>query len=190
MHPQHILHLHHRRHSNILLLVGGLFTAFLISRLPFFDIMINEIQKSGYFGVMFSGFLFTSTFTAATSGLLLVNFAKILDPFWLIIFAASGALISDLLIFRFVKNKVGEEITPVYEHFIAKNHLHKIVHTKYFSWTLPVIGSLIMATPLPDELGVSLLGLSHMPFWKFAIISFCSHTMAMFILVSAATLIS
>ncbi|MFA5026236.1 MAG: VTT domain-containing protein [Candidatus Shapirobacteria bacterium] len=181
-------HLRRRRHSNLLLLLGGISAAVIFSRLPFFTTFIEATEKFGYLGAIVSGFLFTSTFTAATSGLLLINFAKFLDPFWLIVCAAIGALTSDLLIFRFVKNKVAEDITPVYEHFITKNHLHKIVHTKYFSWTLPVIGAMIMATPLPDELGVSLLGLSHMSFWKFFLVSLLSHSVAMFILVSAALL--
>lgn len=183
-------HLKHRRHSNILLLLVGILLAMLISRLPFFDSLIDSVERFGYLGAFFSGFLFTSIFTAATSGLLLINFAHDLNPFWLIICSASGALLSDLLIFYFVKDDVAEEITPVYEHFISHNHLKKLIHTKYFSWTLPVIGALIMATPLPDELGVSLLGLSNMSFWKFLIVSFFSHTMAMFILVSAASLIT
>lgn len=186
--PAH--HLKRRRHSNILLLLGGIAVAVFISRLPFFDSLIEATERFGYVGAVVSGFLFTSTFTAATSGLLLANFAKSLDPFWLIICAAAGALTSDLLIFRFVKDKVSKEITPVYEQFLTKNHLHKIAHTKYFSWTLPVIGAIIMATPLPDELGVSLLGLSAMSFWKFFLVSLLSHSIAMFILISAAAFIS
>jgi len=148
------------------------------------------VESFGYLGAVLAGFLFTSIFTAATSGLLIINFAQHLNPAYLIICAAFGALCSDLLIFYFVKDDVAEEITPVYEYFLAHGHLKKLIHTKYFSWTLPVIGALIMATPLPDELGVSLLGLSEMSFWKFFIISFLSHTVAMSILVSAASFIT
>lgn len=183
-------HLRHRRHSNLLLLVGGLLFAFVLSRLPFFEIIIAEIEKFGYFGALFSGFLFTSTFTVATGGLLLANFAQLLDPFWLIMCAVSGALLGDVIIFLFVKNKVSDDISPVYEHFLAKNHLKKLIHTKYFSWTLPVIGALIIASPFPDELGVSLMGLSAMSIQKFLLVSFLSHSLGMFLLVSAATLIS
>jgi len=138
--------LRHRRHYNLLLLVGGLAFALILSRLPFFAILIREIEKFGYLGAVFSGFLFTSTFTVATGALLIANFAKLLDPFLLILCTVFGALIGDTLIFLFIKDKVSEDITPVYEHFLAKNHLKKIVHTKYFSWTLPVVGALIIAS--------------------------------------------
>lgn len=183
-------HLRHRRHSNLLLLFGGLLFAFLLSRLPFFETIILEIKKFGYFGALFSGFLFTSTFTVATGGLLLANFAKLLDPFWLIMCAVSGALLGDMIIFLFVKDKVSDDISPVYEHFLTKNHLKKLIHTKYFSWTLSVIGALIIASPFPDELGVSLMGLSAMSIQKFLLVSFFSHSLGMFLLVSASSLIS
>jgi len=117
----------------------------------------------------------------------LANFARLLDPFWLIMCAVSGALLGDMIIFLFVKNKVSDDISPIYEHFLTKNHLKKLVHTKYFSWTLPVIGALIIASPFPDELGVSLMGLSDVPIQKFLLVSFLSHSFGMFLLVSTAT---
>lgn len=183
-------HLRRRRHSNLILLFVGLAFAFVLSRLPFFELIVKEVEKLGYFGAIFSGFLFTSTFTVATGALLLSNFAKVLDPSYLVLCSVFGALLGDMIIFLFVKNKVSDDITPVYEHFLTKNHLHKIVHTKYFSWTLPVVGALIIASPFPDELGISLMGLSSITFQKFLLMAFLSHSLGMFLLVSAVTIIS
>jgi len=80
------------------------------------------------------------------------------------------------------------EITPIYNK-IAGSHFKKILHTKYFAWTLPVIGALIILSPLPDELGVSLLGLSEVKTRKFFLISLASHTVGMFLLVSASLMV-
>jgi len=158
--------------------------------MPFFTTLVSSIEKLGYLGATLAGLLFTSTFTVATGALLLLNFAKVLDPFFLILFGVSGALLGDLLIFRFVKDKVSDDIAPVYEHFLVHSHLKKLFHTKYFSWTLPVVGALIIASPLPDELGISLLGLSTIPLKEFALISFFSHSLGMFLLIFAASFIS
>ncbi len=177
-----------RRHYNLFLLLGGLIFAFILSRLPFFQSLVAEIEKISYLGAALSGLLFTSTFTAATGALLLLNFAQTLDPFWLILCAVSGALLGDILIFLFVKDKVSEDITPIYERFLAKNHLQKIVRTKYFSWTLPVIGALIIASPFPDELGISLMGLSSMNLLEFLLVSLFSHSFGIFFLISAASI--
>lgn len=179
---------HH--HNNIALLVISLLFAFIISRLPFFGEIVKNIGSLGIFGAFLSGMLFASTFTVATGGLLLINLANTLNPFGLVFAGACGAVFADLLIFYFVKDNVTAEVTPIYEKFLAHHHLKKILHTRYFSWTLPVLGALIIASPLPDELGVSLMGISAMTIGRFALISFLSHTLGMISLVLLAGTLS
>ena len=180
----------HKHHHNIALLIIGLVSAFIISRLPFFNTIISDIGKLGLFGAFLSGMLFASTFTVATGGLLLISLANTLNPLGLIFASAIGAVTADVLIFYFVKDNVADEVTPIYEKFLAHHHLKKILHTRYFSWTLPVLGALIIASPLPDELGVSLMGISAMTFGKFALISFFSHTIGMISLILLAGTLS
>lgn len=179
-----IVHKHH--HNNIALLVISLLSAFVISRLPFFGEIIKTIGSLGLFGAFLSGMLFASTFTVATGGLLLIHLSNTLNPMALIFFGALGAVSADVLIFYFVKDNVSAEVTPIYEKFLAHHHLKKILHTRYFSWTLPVLGAIIIASPLPDELGVSLMGISAMTLGRFALISFFSHTIGMVSLVLLA----
>ena len=179
---------HH--HNNIILLIVSLLSAFIISRLPFFAIIIKDISLLGLFGAFLSGMLFASTFTVATGGLLLISLANTLNPFGLVFASACGAVFADILIFYFVKDNVSAEITPVYEKFLAHHHLKKILHTRYFSWTLPVLGAIVIASPLPDELGVSLMGISSMTATKFAMVSFFSHTLGMIFLVLIAGTLS
>jgi len=180
----------HKHHHNIALLIFSLASAYIIYRLPFFDSIIANIGSLGLFGAFLSGMFFASTFTVATGGLLLISLANTLNPLGLIFASALGAVTADLLIFYFVKDNVSAEITPVYEKFLAHHHLKKILHTRYFSWTLPVLGALIIASPLPDELGVSLMGISAMTVSKFTLISFFSHTIGMISLVLLAGTLS
>ncbi len=180
----------HKHHHNLILLTCGLISAIVISRLPFFSEIVKFIGGLGFVGAFFSGMLFASTFTVATGGLLLIHLSNTLNPLSLIFFGALGAVSADLLIFLFVKDKVADEITPVYEKFLRQHHLKKILHTRYFSWTLPVIGALIIASPLPDELGVSLMGISAMTIGRFITVSLFSHTIGMISLVLFAGIIS
>ena len=179
-----------KHHHNIILLVFSLVSAFIISRLPFFATIIKEISNLGLLGAFLSGMLFASTFTVATGGLLLISLANTLNPFGLVFAGACGAVFADLLIFHFVKDNVSAEVTPIYEKFLAHHHLKKIIHTRYFSWTLPVLGAIVIASPLPDELGVSLMGISAMTVTKFAMVSFFSHTIGMISLVLIAGTLS
>lgn len=180
----------HKHHSNLLLLTFGLVTAIVVSQLPFFNNIIQYISRLGYFGAILSGMLFASTFTVATGGLLLINLSNTLNPMALVFFGALGAVSADILIFYFVKNNVSAEVYPIYEKFIAHHHFKKILHTRYFSWTLPVLGAIIIASPLPDELGISLMGISAMTISRFFLLSFLSHTIGMISLILLAGTLS
>lgn len=176
------------KHKNILLLLLGILLAFFFSANSAFRDFLLKLGDFGYLGAFLAGMLFVSTFTIVTGALIILTLAKTLSPAGLILAAGLGAVIGDLLIFRFVKDDVAAEITPIYDQ-IAGNHFRKLFHTRYFAWTLPVVGALIIISPLPDELGVSLLGLSEVKIRKFLLISLASHSVGMFLLVSAALLV-
>lgn len=151
-----------------------------------------KIGDLDYVGAFLAGALFTSTFTAATGILILFDLAKDLPALPLIALAALGAVSVDFLVFTFIKKSVVDEITPIYEELEKlgkKSHLKKILHTKYFAWTLPVLGALIIISPLSDELGVGLMGISNIKPLRFLLISLCSHGLGMFLVVTAARLI-
>ena len=175
----------HWKHKNIVFLVFGILLAFFFSQGQWFNSFLLRLGNFGYLSAFFAGMLFVSTFTVATGALILLTVAKTLPPFWLILIAGLGAVLSDFLIFYFVKDDVMKEITPIYDQ-ITGSHLKKILHTRYFAWTLPVVGALIILSPFPDELGVSLLGISEIKPQKFLLISLLSHTIGMFLLVSVS----
>jgi len=74
-------------------------------------------------------------------------------------------------IFRFVKDRV-------FEHFyylikISKSErLFSIFKLNLFRWIIPLVGALIIASPLPDEIGVTMLGLSKVKNSYFILLSF------------------
>ena len=125
----------------------------------------------GYISAFIAGALFVSTFTISLGAVLLLVLAENLPLLELAVVAGLGSLVMDLIMFKFVKNNLIKEIAPIYED-LGGSHLTKLLHTKYFSWTLPVIGAIIIISPLPDEIGVTLLGLSKMPTWKFILFAF------------------
>jgi hypothetical protein len=180
--------LHHWRHKNAFLLTGGFIVAFLISKDTAFVNFLNHLGNYGYLSAFAAGMLFASTFTVATGALILMTLAKTLSPVELIIIAVLGAAFTDWLIFTFVKDEITDEITPIYNE-IEGSHFKKLLHTRYFGWTLPLVGVLIIASPFPDELGVSLLGLSKIRKSRFMIISLASHTIGMVGLISASLLV-
>lgn len=151
--------------------------------------LIFKLSDLGYFGAFISGMLFVWTFTAATGALMLLILAETLSPIEIGLIAGLGAITGDLLIFRFVKDGLAGEINDIYNHIDHKKHFKKLFHSKYFSWTLPVIGAIIIASPLPDELGVSLISISKMSTPKFIFLSYILNSLGIFLIISASVII-
>jgi len=76
------------------------------------------------------------------------------------------------------------EIKHFFE-FFGSDKLKHLMHTKYFSWTLPVIGAIIIASPLPDEMGVGLMGISKLKTKQFILLSFILNSIGIFLIASA-----
>ncbi len=156
------------KYKNIFILVCSIFLAVVLAQ---FNSFFNFLGKTGYLGALAGGLLFVSIFTAFPAGVLLVSVADNFPAIVVAFVAAFGAVVGDLIILKFVRNNVLENIRPVYEQ-LGGNYLTKIFHTKYFRWTLPVLGAFIIFLPFPDELGISLLGISKIKYNKFVFISF------------------
>jgi len=173
------------KHKNIFVFFVGLLLALAICQNSTFRAFWLNLGNYGYLGAFVAGMLLISTFSIATGIVVLVTLAQRVSPITLGVFALFGAVIGDVLIFKFIKDDVEEEIEPIYKQFAGK-HLTKLLHTRYFSWTLPVVGAFILATPLPDELAISLMGISKMTIAEFFIISLLSHATGIFLIISAS----
>lgn len=177
-----------RRYKNITYLCLSILLALLVSLYEPFHVYLLNLGEFGYIGAFIAGILFVSTFTVATGVVLLLVLAETLSPLEIGIVAGLGAVLGDTIIFRFVKNNLVGEITSLYER-IGGKHLTAVLHTKYFSWTLPVIGAVIIASPLPDEIGVSLMGIAKMKLYQFVLLSFILNTIGIFLVISASVVI-
>ena len=154
-----------------------------------FHSYLLHLGTLGYLGAFIGGILFVSTFTVATATLILLVLAEGLNPVEIGLFAGAGAVIGDLLIFRFVKDSLRREVESLYNNIDSNHHLSKVVHSRYFSWTLPVMGGLLIASPLPDEIGISLMGISKMRTYQFVLLSFLLNSIGIFLVISASTVI-
>ncbi|MCL5003706.1 MAG: hypothetical protein M1352_00370 [Patescibacteria group bacterium] len=177
---------HRYRYKNITYLSLSLVLAILLISNDRFHELLLHIGSLGYLGALLGGALFVSTFTVASGTVILMILAESLPPVYVGLIAGLGAVVGDLLIFRSIRNKgLASEIEHFFEYFGGDKISH-LVHSKYFSWTLPVIGALIIASPLPDELGVGLMGISKMKTRNFVIFSFILNSLGIILVISAA----
>jgi len=148
---------------------------------------ILRIGMLGYFGVFLVGIFFVSTFTVAPSAIILFRLASTMDIWEVALIAGLGAAFGDFVIFRFLKDSIFEEIKPVFRR-VTGERLQKLFETPYFGRLSMVLGAIIIASPLPDETGLALLGLSKIKHWQFLLLSLILNAVGIFIIISLASL--
>jgi hypothetical protein len=181
---------HHKKHTytNLLLVALGFITAVFLAKLPVFASFLLGLGSYVYLGAFIAGVLFVCTPTAAIGALMLAILAKDLPVITLCLIAGVGAVAADLVMFHVVEDGLLTELEDIYNQFDGRKLSH-ILHIRAFRWTLPVIGALIIASPLPDELGVGLMGISKLNAWRFAGLSWILNSVGIFTAISALLII-
>ena len=178
---------HGWRFKNTSMLILSLVLFFWLAKTPLVDGAIHHIGGLGYLGAFITGIFFVSTFTVVPASVVLFRLAESLRPIEVALLAGLGAMLGDYIIYKFMKDKVFEELMPL----IQKLHTPKLkllFKSPYFAWVLPVVGAIVIASPLPDEAGVSMLGLSKMKQWQFFLLAFVLNSVGIFVIVSASRL--
>jgi hypothetical protein len=176
------------RFKNTFLLILSLIGFYYLLQLPVTDQAIRQIGNLGYVGAFLAGIFFVSTFTVAPAGLVLYRLAENLHPIEVALLAGLGAMVGDYIIFRFMKDRVFEELAPLFRQ-LHTPYVRTLFRSPYFAWLLPLIGALVIASPVPDEVGVSMLGLSKIRPWQFFAVTFALNALGIFFVVTAANLI-
>jgi len=173
------------QYKNTAILVISLVLFFYLVSTDLVQNLITKIGTFGYFGSFFAGIFFVSIFTVAPASVIIFDLAKNLNPLLVAIIAGAGAVVGDYLIFRFLKDRVFEELSPIFQK-VRGSFLKKLFLSPFFAWLIPIAGAFIIASPLPDEVGISLMGLSKVKNWHFILITFPLNAIGIFLVVILA----
>lgn len=133
-----------------------------------------------WLGIILAGMFFTSIFTTAPSIILLGQFAETTPLLLLAAFGGLGAVLGDYIIFRFVRDRMAEDLKYLLSSK-RPSRFSKIFKTKLFHFLVSFMGAIIIASPLPDEIGVAMLGFSKVKTKFFVILSFFLNGTGIFI---------
>ncbi len=189
-HHRHLKREHHKKHTytNLLLLALGIAATFILAKTPAFASLLLSLGHFAYLGAFVAGVLFVCTPTTTIGALMLVILSKQIPILPLCLTAGFGAVAADLAMFHFVRDDLFVELEDIYNQMHGRKLSH-IFHSKLFRWTLPVIGAVIIASPLPDELGVGLMGISKLSAWRFSLLSWVLNSVGIFTAISAIFLL-
>lgn len=134
--------------------------------------ILISTQELGLLGSFIVGMFFTSIFTTAPAIVTLGEIARVNSIMPTAILGAMGAVIGDLIIFWFIRDRFSEHLMELVKHQGAGKRIKVLIKLKFFRWLTFLVGGLIIASPFPDELGISLLGFSKMRTLWFIPLSF------------------
>lgn len=118
-----------------------------------------------------AGLFFTSAFTTAPAVVVLGELAQQGSLPVVAVAGALGAVIADYALFMFVRARIAIDAQMLVGGPRLKLVVRALKHSR-LRFVLPVIGALIIASPLPDELGMLLMGVSSVKSRTFIVVSF------------------
>lgn len=154
-------------------------TAIVLARFGVFHSLAILLQHIDLLGILVAGVFFTSVFTTAPAIVILAELAQHNNIWIVACMGGIGAMVGDYFIFRFVRDRVGEDV----EYLLSHSHWHRVpafFRTRLFHRFVPMVGALIIISPLPDELGLAMLGLSHISTKRFFLVSFLLNAAGIF----------
>ncbi len=160
---------------DLAIVVLSILVAIILAKTGALESLITSTQGVRFIGSFIAGILFVSVFTVAPATIALGEIAQSNSVITVALIGGLGALVGDLLIFRFVKDKLSEDLLNLIKTSKSKR-LAYLTKLKSLKRVAPLIGALIIASPLPDELGIAMLGLSKMRNSLFIPLSFGLNT--------------
>ena len=144
---------------DLALVVFSILIAIIFAKTGALQDLITSTQEVRFIGSFIAGILFVSVFTAAPATVALGEIAQSNSIITVAIIGGLGALIGDLLIFRFVRDKVSQDFSYLVK-LSRTERFFSVFKLKLFRCLIPFVGALIVASPFPDEVGLAMLGLS------------------------------
>ena len=173
------------RYKLLSIFLASVLVAIYLGENDWFQNFLLNLGEWKYLGAFLAGVLFVSTFTVSTAVILIALLAQEMNLLTIAFIGGVGAMIGDLIVFRFLKNNVDEELMLILGT-LGEHYVKAVLRSKYISWTLPIFGVLIIASPLPDEIGIGLLGMANISETKLMAITFISNTFGIITIAAVA----
>lgn len=145
--------------------------AILMVRLGVVKNIIGFAQEGKILGSFLAGIFFTSAFTIAPASIALAELSQTTSIWTVALCGACGAVVGDMVLFLFIRDRFADDLERAL-HAYHDRKLTRFFHQKFFHWLTPLIGAVIIASPLPDEMGITMMGVSKIRTWTLVGISF------------------
>lgn len=132
-------------------------------------------------GAFLAGIFFASTFTVALATSVFLILGQTHNPLLVALVGGLGAFLGDSLIFKFLKDDLIADFEYV-EKYFPKTIIKRLFHSKMIFWFAPFIAAFVIASPLPDEVGLLMLASIKLRYHHFFWISFLLNTLGILVI--------
>ena len=157
----------------IIVILVSILVAIFIFRSDFVENTISNIGDFGFLGIFVAGIFYAYSFTVAPALAALILFAKSFNPLLVSLLGALGATVGNYLLFHLIRDELPEEAEKLMKELEKEESI--VLKKLKYHWILPLTVAIIFVSPLPDELGVSLLGTAKFNPIKFILLVFFLH---------------
>lgn len=170
------------RYKYTIILIITFVVAWAIGRLGIIDAYAAKASEANEILYTFiSGAMYSFSFTAGFSVLLFSEISIAREAVLPLSFiAALGGLLADLLIFKFIKDVLFDELGHHTKKIIAR-----VTRKPAPRIALGALGAAIIASPFPDEIGLAFMGISKIKFWELVVLTYMLDTLGSYLVISA-----
>ncbi len=173
------------KYPKLALFAITLILAYFLFKNAYFLSFVSALGEWSYFGIFIAGLFFSFGFTTPFA----VAFFLAASPDNIVLAAivgGIGAVISDFVIFKTIKISMMDEFEEL-EKDLNLGKIKQIIegssHLKAVHYILYIFAGLVIASPLPDEIGVSMLaGLSTIKEESLLTLSFMFNTLGIIVM--------
>ena len=145
------------------------------------------VEPLGIGGIIVAGALYTYGFTASLGAVLLIAIAPDHSPFLMAFLGALGATAADITIFKFLKGNLRHEVLRIARFKPVRFILSSPIVKNRVART--ILGFLVIASPLPDEVGVAFLSMTRISLSQFRLVTFAANFVGVYALTALANIV-
>lgn len=149
--------------------------AVLLARSGAIHELIVNFGEAWILAAFIAGIFFTSIFTAAPAAAAILLIAQDANVWLVALVAALGSLAGDFLMFRFVRERFTHYLRELARYEMRHHRLAAAFRMRPMRWIVVGLGALVIASPLPDEIGIALLGFARVSSTAFAPLAFTAN---------------
>ncbi len=173
--------------KDLLYISIGIVGAIFLSGNGFIDFTIRLLGGQELASFV-AGVFFTSAFTIAPASVALAHIGQLADIHTVTLWGGLGAMCGDLLLFLFIRDKFSKDLREAFKPLFIK-HIVSSFHIGFMKWLAPLLGAAIIASPLPDELGLALMGLSKTKTLVLIPVAFVMNVIGVYLVISFAQML-